>query len=218
MNRREFLQSIAAFATSFAIPLDVIASAPESVIDQVWRAVSDDPITFYVNEYGALSSDAVEIYPATRKELLDYQEVASREDLLKFAHDNASIADVLECELSDPDWFDEDEDVPDDWEAWLMSADEETIDMLIDRVNDWINDIPDERDYEIANLRGYSGRGDALRFFRDDFAYCDDLDIVVVEGDCPGSSYFAAELRKDIDEANALAQELDIPIRFAWQG
>jgi len=218
MKRRVFLQSIAAFATSVAIPLDVIASAPESVIDQVWRAFSDAPITFYVNEYGALSSDPVEIYPATRKELLDYQEVASRESLLEFAHDNAPIADVLECELSDPDWFDKDEDVPETWEAWLMSADEETIGMLIDRVNAWINDAPNERDYEIAGLRGYSGRGDALRFFRDDFEYCDDFDIVVVEGDCPGSSYFAAELRKNLDEANAQARALDIPIRFALQG
>ena len=44
------------------------------------------------------------------------------------------------------------------------------------------------------------------------------LNIVVIEGDCPGSSYFAAELRMDLDEANVLAEEFDIPIRFAWQG
>lgn len=218
MNRREFLQSIAAFATSVAIPLDVIASAPESVIDQVWKAVSDSPVMFYVNEYGALSSDAVETWPATRKALLDYEEVGSRDDLLASAHDHASIADVLECELSDPNWFDEDQEIPKDWKAWLDSADDDTIDRLIVVVNDWINDTPDERDYEIADLGGYSGRGYALRFFQDDFAFCDDLNIVIVEGDCPGSSYFAAELRMDLDEANAVAESLDIPIRFAWQG
>lgn len=72
MNRREFLQSIAAFATTVAIPLEALASAPESVIDDVWRAVSENPFTFYVNEYGALSSDAVETYPETRKALWDY--------------------------------------------------------------------------------------------------------------------------------------------------
>jgi hypothetical protein len=218
MNRREFLQSIAAFATTVAIPFDILASAPESVIDQVWRAVSNDPIIFYVSEFGALSSDAVETYPATRKELLDYQEVASREELLFSAQENGSIADVLECEHSDPRWFDEDEPVPDNWEAWLVTADDGTVSLLIDRVNAWINGTPDEHDYEVANHCGFSGRGDALRYFRDVFEYSDALDIVVVEGDCPGSSYFAAELRMDIDEANELAKELDIPIRFAWQG
>ena len=218
MNRREFLQSIAAFATSIALPLDSIASAPESAIDQIWATALENPTIFYVNEYGALSSDAVETYPATRKELLDYQEVANRQELLSSARDNASVADVLECELSDPDWFAEDEPVPDNWEEWLKMADDRTISLLIDRVNDWINDAPDERDYEIANLRGYSGRGHALRFFRDDFAYGDDFNIVVVEGDCPGSSYFAAELRMSIEDANDLAEGLGLPIRFAEQG
>jgi len=217
MNRREFLQSIAAFATTVAIPLDVIASAPESVVDQVWAAVTKNPFTFYVNEYGALSSDAAETYPATRKALLDLQEVASRTQLQSLAWDEASVADYLECEFSDPAWFYEDDEKPEDWQAWLTEADDDTIDQLIDRVNDWINDIPNELDYERANLMGYTGRGNALRYFRDDFEYCDDFNIVVVEGDCPGSSYFAAELRMDLDEANSLARELDIPIRFDWE-
>lgn len=218
MNRRQFLQSLAAFATSVALPLDSIASAPESVIDQIWATALDNPTIFYVNEYGALSSDAVETWPATRKELLDYQEVSSREELLSSAQDNASLADVLESELSDPDWFADDESVPDNWEEWLKMADESTIALLIDRVNDWINGTPDERDYESADLGGYSGRGHALRFFRDDFAYGDDFNIVVVEGDCPGSSYFAAELRMSIEDANDLAEGLGLPIRFAYQG
>ena len=217
MNRREFLQSIAAFATTVAIPLEALASAPESVIDDVWRAVSENPFTFYVNDYGALSSDAVETYPETRKALWDYQEVTSRGQLQSFAKEEASVADYLECEFSDPFWFDDDEDKPEDWQGWLIAADDATIDRLIDKVNDWINSTPNELDYERANLMGYTGRGNALRYFRDDFEYCDDFDIVVVEGDCPGSSYFAAELRMDLDEANALAQELDIPIRFAWE-
>ena len=218
MNRREFLQSIAAFATSVALPLDSIASAPESVIDQIWAAALDSPTIFYVNEYGALSCDAVETYPATRKELLDYQEVATREELLSFARDNAAGADFLECEHSDPRWFYGDDSVPENWEAWLATADDDTVDALIEKMNDWINDTPDERDYESADLGGYSGRGHALRFFRDDFEYGDDFNIVVVEGDCPGSSYFAAELRMSIADANDLAEGLGLPIRFADQG
>ena len=218
MNRREFLQSIAAFATSITLPLDSIASAPESVIDQIWATALETPTIFYVNEYGALSSDAVETYPATRKELLDYQEVSTRDELLSFARDHSAGADFLECEHSDPRWFFNAEPVPEDWKAWLATADDGTVGVLIKKMNDWINDTPDEHDYESADLGGYSGRGHALRFFRDDFAYGDDFNIVVVEGDCPGSSYFAAELRMSIEDANDLAEGLGLPIRFADQG
>ena len=218
MNRREFLQSIAAFATSVALPLDSIASAPESVIDQIWATALETPTIFYVNEYGALSSDAVETYPATRKELLDYQEVTTRDELISFARDHSAGADFLECEHSDPRWFSNAEPVPEDWKAWLATTDDGTVSTLIKMMNNWINDTPDEHDYESADLGGYSGRGHALRFFRDDFAYGDDFNIVVVEGDCPGSSYFAAELRMSIEDANDLAEGLGLPIRFADQG
>ena len=218
MNRREFLQSVAAFATWAAFPLDAVATAPESVIDQIWATALETPTIFYVNEYGALSCDAVETYPATRKELLDYQEVTTRDELISFARDHSAGADFLECEHSDPRWFSYADSVPEDWEEWLATADDDTVSTLIKMMNDWINDTPDERDYESADLGGYSGRGHALRFFRDDFEYGDDFNIVVVEGDCPGSSYFAAELRMDVDDANALAKDLGIPIRFAYQG
>lgn len=214
MNRREFLQSVAALGTAFAIPLESLASAPESVIQDIWCAVSEDPFVFYVNEYGALSSDPVDAYPASRKALWDYPEVTSREQLQSFAEDQASVADFLACEFSDPNWFDDDEEKPEDWQAWLIAADDGTIGRLIDQVNHWINSTPDELDYERATLMGYTGQGNALRFFRDAFEYCDDFDIVVVEGDCPGSSYYAAELHMDLDNANALARKLDIPIRF----
>ena len=220
MNRREFLQSIAAFATTVAIQFDVLATAPESVIDQVWRAVSDDPIIFYVSEYGALSSDAVETYPATRKELLDLVEIGDEYELRELAEDYSSCAWCIESAMEDDEVLDDDGEpvVFNDWHDYLDQADAATIDRLIKDANDWINDTPDEHDYEVANLSGYSGRGYALRYFRDEFEYYEAFNIVVIEGECPGSSYFAAELRMDVDEANVLAKDLDIPIRFAWQG
>ena len=48
------------------------------------------------------------------------------------------------------------------------------------------------------------------------FEYSDDLDIVIVEGETPGSSYFAAELHGDIDDANERAESLGLPIRFVY--
>lgn len=219
MNRREFLLSLAALGGAAALPLESLAKATDTVVDELWAEALEHPVTFYINDYGALSADAVETYPATRKELLDYVEVANRDELIALVKEDGHVESVIECEFSDTDyWFDDPETIPEHWRDWLVVADDETIERLIERVNDWINDLPDESDYERADLGGISGRGNALRFFRDDFEYCDDFDIVIVEGDCPGSSYFAAELRMDIDQANAYAVEYGIPIRFASQG
>lgn len=218
MDRRAFIQSLAAMGASIALPIEGIAASPDIVVDEVWGRLIADPATVYVNEYGALSSDPVEVYPATRKELLDYEEIGSRKELIALVDEDAHVGSVIECEFSDPGWFMDDEPHPDDWNEWLLVADEDTIQRLIALVNDWINDTPDERDYERADIGGSSGRGNALRFFRDDFEYCADFDIVIVEGDCPGSSYFAAELHMGIAEANAYAAEFNIPIRFAEQG
>ncbi|MEB0056478.1 hypothetical protein [Variovorax sp. LG9.2] len=40
------------------------------------------------------------------------------------------------------------------------------------------------------------------------------LDIEIVDGDQPGSSYVGAQLHWGIDEANAKAAELGLPLRF----
>ena len=40
------------------------------------------------------------------------------------------------------------------------------------------------------------------------------LGIVVVEGEHPGSTYYAAELRQPIEAANAAAEALGLPFRF----
>ncbi len=42
----------------------------------------------------------------------------------------------------------------------------------------------------------------------------DALGVLIVEGEHPGSSYYAAELRNDIEEANGVAQSLGLPFRF----
>jgi microcompartment protein CcmL/EutN len=40
------------------------------------------------------------------------------------------------------------------------------------------------------------------------------LGVDLVEGEHPGSTYYAAELRGDIDEANRAAEAAGIPARF----
>jgi hypothetical protein len=42
----------------------------------------------------------------------------------------------------------------------------------------------------------------------------DALGVVIVEGDHPGSTYFAAELRGAMKVANAVAEKEGLPFRF----
>ena len=213
MDRRDFLKSLATLGAALAIPFDALAAAPESVIETAWQTALDSPTTFYVNEYGTLSTAAEPYYPSTRAEMLQLDPVVDYDDLIGLARDECGVACLIEDAIVDDQ--DDAADSDSDWEEWIARADEETVEYLIAQANDWINAEPDSGDWETANLRGYSDQGGALYFFRDVFEENDLFDIVIVEGDCPGSSYFAAELRMDIDEANAIAVEQGIPIRFA---
>ncbi len=58
-------------------------------------------------------------------------------------------------------------------------------------------------------------QGAALKFFRDVTA--DQLKTLgdeVIEGDCPGITYYAAGLRGDIDNANRATEAPGVPVRF----
>ena len=140
MNRREFLQSLAAFGAVLVVPIDALATAPENVIDAAWQSAVENPVVFYVREYGAITTEP----------------------------------------FYDP----------------LPGPDD------------------DDEGFYVEN----SGQQQALAFFRDDFEHNDLLGIRLVEGCCPGSDYYAAELKGSINDANSLAEQHGIPIRFAWLG
>jgi hypothetical protein len=42
----------------------------------------------------------------------------------------------------------------------------------------------------------------------------DALGVQIIEGEHPGSTYYAAELRQDIDYANEVAREIGLECRF----
>jgi hypothetical protein len=69
-------------------------------------------------------------------------------------------------------------------------------------------------DPEWNNLITLRGRS-AYRFFNN-LPYADlrTLGVKVIEGECPGSTYFEAELRIPIEEANARAEAAGIDIQF----
>ncbi len=140
MNRRGFLKSLAALGAAFTIPLEALATAPDTVIDGVWPSTIDNPVVFYVRDYGALTTQP--FYDP----------------------------------LPGPGQGDEDGYLED------------------------------------------SGQQSALAFFKAECEYNNLLGIHLIEEDGPGSDYYVAELRGSINDANALAEQHGIPIRFAWLG
>lgn len=63
--------------------------------------------------------------------------------------------------------------------------------------------------------RNGTAQGAALEFFQSMGGDAlDTVGVTVVEGEHPGSTYYAAELTGDIDAANKAAADAGIPVRF----
>ena len=120
---------------------------------------------------------------------------------------------LIECE--DQGAFEEPDGTSDEDLAEYLK-DEHNLAFVRDDIRCWLNEPPDEEDYELADIYGNTAQGSANRYFRDflDSDIRDKLGVVIIEGDHPGSSYFAAELHGSIEYANATAEELKLPFRF----
>lgn len=218
MNRREFLKSMLALGVSLAIPFPQdVEAATELEVDAAWSSLESSPMIFEVSDSGTLWLQGVEM-PSTKGQCmgLDYYPAPNLESITEFLREDwrlesvvaSAYLDLIETDEDDPEAVSEDEVI-----SWL-EVHPEDIPYVCERITSWLDDTSlDEFDYEIAELRGYTPQGAALRFWRDMWDG-DDLDIVIVEGDHPGSSYFAAELRQPIEDANQIAQERGLPIRF----
>ena len=61
----------------------------------------------------------------------------------------------------------------------------------------------------------YSGMAVAKQYFESlDGNVLDALGVEIIEGEHPGGSYFAAELRQDIEYTNRVAREMGLGFRF----
>ena len=216
MNRRHFLQSIAALGCTIALPVGALASASEAAIDEAWQAASSNPLTFYVNSSGAISFSNDEEWQKSRSELLGLLPPRNRADLIELADENWRLAAVFERKRQE--WLGEGRCKRAHWRTLLRQASDDTLEELLYLANGWIDKTADAYDWEEADHRGLSDRGAALAFFRDEFAFSDAFNIAIVEGAHPGSSYYAAELRMDVDAANAAAVVQGVPVRFEQSG
>jgi hypothetical protein len=60
----------------------------------------------------------------------------------------------------------------------------------------------------------WCGQGAALSFFNETWDVNRELGVRIVEGEHPGSTYYAAELRVPVEDANEAAARLELPFRF----
>ena len=100
------------------------------------------------------------------------------------------------------------------WIDWLKLDGQKSIRKHVTVIEDWLNDTVDwsESDWFLST---YSGQEQAKIFFHcENKNVLEELGIVIVEGCHPGSTYYAAELRNDVDNANITARKLGLKYRF----
>lgn len=201
-----------------------------------------DVTEFEVSESGTLSMVGVEI-PDTRAEVygLTPRELRNADDLIQAANDCPPLTwqlhreyqearDRLERELVDAGSIAFPvrktrllaaslAAMPDDPEEgaleWLASLSKKKLVPIIRGVREWLKQAPDwtEEDDYIPQIA--TGRGAAMAYFQAwPIADLDALGIDIVEGDHPGSTYFAAELRGDIVTANREAIKRGLKVWF----
>lgn len=100
--------------------------------------------------------------------------------------------------------------------GWLRSLDQATFqDSVVPVVTSWLAEPPGLGEDDFGRGPDLTGQGCALAFFRD--MDCDSLRAIgvkVVEGEHPGSSYYAATMEGCIAAANRAARSAGIPVRF----
>jgi hypothetical protein len=100
--------------------------------------------------------------------------------------------------------------------TWILSMTRtESGNQVVPEVEKWFGEPPDWGSEDEYLLESGTAQGAALVFFRD--MASDQLKILgvkVVEGEHPGSTYYAAELRSSIEEANRAAEAAGIAVRF----
>ena len=101
-----------------------------------------------------------------------------------------------------------------EWTAWLKS-DPKIAEACSAEIVAWLEDTNlGDYDIEAAETHSNTPQSAALSLWRERPEELEPFNVEIVEGSCPGSTYYAAVLRSSIKEANELAISLGLPIRF----
>lgn len=109
------------------------------------------------------------------------------------------------------------DEADDGWQRWIEFSGDTRLEHFKSLVEDWVASDIDWAEEAYFDA-GYSGQDVAKRLLEDfPMRILKALGVVIVDGECPGSTYSAAQLRKSVTQANDVAQFLELPIRFSQQ-
>lgn len=235
LNRRSFLLSLIALGAQYTLGSD--ATAKE--VNKVWKEALAKPWYFEVNDYGTITETdypqnetwgeifkTCSSYLKTTEDVISevrgcqplisrFENLAEHEleslveeldglDNLSFAR-RRHIKKVIATLEANPD---------EGWVDWVRLEGKADVKRFRDEIAEW-EDEPADYNQSDWFPHNYGAQGQAKAFFESlDHETLDDLGMVIVEGEHPGSSYYAAELRHDIESANETAAELRLPFRF----
>ncbi len=173
---------------------DVSVNRIKTVGDMISEADACTPLTWELQR----------IYSEERDQIL--QELEALSDKETTRKKRAALEAKLEQMPEEPE---------DGISEWLERLEEKRLPKIRKRIRAWLGERPDwnnEDDYFEDYATAQSA---ALVFFEQmDRETLDKLGVEIVEGDRPGSTYYAAELHKSISEANHAAEEAGLAIRF----
>lgn len=212
-------------------------------MDHRERDQISDVVIFEVGEYGTLTVHG-QAEPQRNRDVftgIDPDRLTSAEDLIDAIESVTPLLAKIEtlaqdtiddleaescCEQNEPSDCEAMQDqlhrigsLPgEQWQAWLRSLDKAGLKDARQFVVDWLGMDVDPED--VASFpAGSSPQSSALLYFEQlDSETLDALGVTLIYGDHPGSSYFAAELRVDVDSANRIAVDWGIEARFVREG
>lgn len=240
INRRSFIKGLIAVS---ALPA-ALSALPEANLKptaEIWKKIEEDPTVFFVRNGCTLDLEEY-VPPVTRGEAFDFgeYELKSIENLLSRASEVQPVMWELERqywafrrslinekqtklpESNQAGQFTGEVTWPEDADAgviekWTGQMSGSALSNLNSAMQKWADSEPDWLNEEGEHFTiPSSGQEYALDFF-ENYAGDDVLEeigIDIVEGDHPGSNYFAAELYVSIEEANEKAVAAGIPVRF----
>lgn len=215
VSRREFLSSLSYFGAIKKLPFN-LADVSDEQIDQLCSELSEAPAVFEV-EGKTIYAPWADAYPQVYGDAFDVpSEFDSHSKLFTefgFCYELQSHFEWLfedaRMEEGSLAWKIDQKFGSDAFEEWIRQM---PLDELNSEVRNWLDmDLPCGFEHSLES----GPVGEAYAFFlRQDSEILDALGVVIVEGDHPGSSYYAAELEISIEDANYAATTLNIPIKF----
>jgi hypothetical protein len=233
MDRRTFLKLLIGLGAAVVLP----TRPTEEQVEEAWDALVRYPFLFDVDEYGTIVEPGV-VEPQIRSDIYDidpmticdpdslvnaveqYPELVSHfaalvasevEEAQRHINPNDPSADGSASPMGVVELIKTSEV---DWSDWVRARGREGLPAYRHEIAEWLS-APVDWDAVEWWPSNWSGQGTALEFFQSmENETLDALGVVIIEGEHPASSYFAAELRASIPHANAMAAVMALPFRF----